>query len=79
MRSGMAIPALSVVAVLTLSVLVAGAQSGPGPGGPAPPRPPAAPVRQVEDVVHGQRIADPYRWLETDSPETQEFQRAQLA
>ena len=41
---------------------------------------PAAQRVVVEETLHGRTIRDPYRWLEdTDSPETQQFVRDQLA
>ena len=46
----------------------------------APAAPPKARVEVVEDTFNGHKIADPYRWLEdSDSAETQEFVRAELA
>jgi prolyl oligopeptidase len=40
--------------------------------------PPAAQADTVVDVLHGARIADPYRWLENwDDPKTQEWTLAQ--
>jgi prolyl oligopeptidase len=43
-------------------------------------QPPKARVAVVEDTLHGQKIADPYRWLEDgNSPETQQWTREQLA
>ncbi len=48
--------------------------------GAAPSAPPKAKVDDVEDVVQGHKIADPYRWLEdAASPETQEYVRQELA
>ena len=36
--------------------------------------PPVAPRKPVEDIIHGHRIADPYRWLEdANSPETKQW------
>ncbi len=44
-----------------------------------PPYPPTR-VEVVNDVLHGQTIADPYRWLEDkDSPETKDWVREQMA
>lgn len=42
--------------------------------------PPKTRVEVVEDNVHGEKVADPYRWLENgSSPETQEWTTEQLA
>ena len=44
------------------------------------PKPPETPQKPVEDVVHGVKITDPYRWLEdSESPETQKYVLDQLA
>ncbi len=41
---------------------------------------PETPTRPVEDVLHGERISDPYRWLENgQSPETQRWTEQQNA
>ena len=41
---------------------------------------PATPTRPIEDVLHGERISDPYRWLENgQSPETQQWTEQQNA
>lgn len=44
---------------------------------PAPIAPPATRKGDQVDDYHGTRIADPYRWLEQDSPETQAWVTAQ--
>src|SRR5438309_4884090 len=50
-----------------------------GDGG-APSAPPKARVDVVEETINGQKIEDPYRWLEDGSnPETQQFMKDQLA
>src|SRR5688572_32674274 len=42
--------------------------------------PPKAPKKPVEEVLHGRKIVDPYRWLENaDAPETQRFVEQQMA
>jgi len=43
-----------------------------------PPAPPAARGNEA-DVLHGERIADPYRWLERDGVETRAWTAAQNA
>src|SRR5688572_19565111 len=64
---------LSSLLSLLLAGSVAGAQTTPLA------YPPARQADQV-DVLHGVRIADPYRWLEdTDSPETRAWIEAQNA
>src|SRR5919201_3867682 len=52
-----------------------------GAAAPSPAlAPPKAKAIPIEENLHGQRIVDPYRWLEnSDSPETQEYVRQQLA
>lgn len=45
-----------------------------------PSGPPKAKVDNVVDTIHGQKIADPYRWLEdANSPDTQQYVREELA
>src|SRR2546423_12495663 len=41
--------------------------------------PPAPPARRGDDfeALHGERIADPYRWLERDGPDTRAWTDAQ--
>lgn len=41
------------------------------------PRPPDAKRGDDIDVLHGERIADPYRWLESDGAATREWTQAQ--
>src|SRR5437762_4619850 len=43
------------------------------------PAPPAAPRGDQVDVLHGERIADPYRWLEADGHATRAWTDAQNA
>ena len=43
-------------------------------------QPPKARIEAVEDTLHGQKITDPYRWLEDgNAAETQQWTRDQLA
>ena len=75
--------------VLSLILLVAAAALGDGGAAklpantatiPAPTGPPKARVDTVVDNLYGRKIPDPYRWMEnTDSPETQQYVREQLA
>jgi prolyl oligopeptidase len=45
-----------------------------------PVAPPKAKVDDVVDTIHGQKITDPYRWMEDASnPDTQEYVREELA
>src|SRR3981081_3616493 len=46
--------------------------------GKLPPAPPA-PRGDESEVLHGQRIADPYRWLERDGAEARAWTEAQNA
>jgi prolyl oligopeptidase len=62
---------------------IAASEQSDGASSPAtapPPGPPKAKVEVVTDDLHGRKIQDPYRWLEnSDSPESQEYVREQLA
>ncbi len=49
----------------------------PTPATTAPRRPEAAPVREVRDDYFGTTIVDPYRWMESDSPELSKWMKAQ--
>ena len=56
--------------------------SVPSPGQHSTPEPdkpvyPLAPPSGQVDVIHGLEIADPYRWLEVSSPETQDWVRSE--
>jgi prolyl oligopeptidase len=45
-----------------------------------PPPPPSTPREEVAEVWHGERVIDPYRWLEdTESPRTRTWTDAQNA
>src|SRR5258708_39476758 len=43
------------------------------------PAPPPAPRGDEAETLHGERIADPYRWLERDGAETGAWTEAQNA
>src|ERR1700758_1476084 len=44
------------------------------------PKPPKTEQKPVEETIHGVKIVDPYRYLEsTDSPETKKYVETQLA
>ncbi|HZQ92207.1 MAG TPA: prolyl oligopeptidase family serine peptidase [Terriglobales bacterium] len=66
---------------LMLIAALAFAQAGDSSADAAAPKaPPRAKPEPVEDVIHGHRIVDPYRWMENaDSPETQRYVADQLA
>src|SRR6202050_1374814 len=56
------------------------AEDGSAVNSPTSAAPPKAKVEIVEETFHGHTISDSYRWLEdSDSAETQEFVRAELA
>src|SRR5262245_23669219 len=62
--------------LLLIAVYVIASDSAAAPTA-GPPTTKAVPV---EETLHGQKIVDPYRWLENaDTPETQEYVRQQLA
>jgi protease II len=66
---------LRLLSILSMIVPFAAAFAADSASGP--PRVKADPV---EEMMHGQKISDPYRWLEkSDSPETQAYVREQLA
>jgi prolyl oligopeptidase len=68
-------PQLSRRALLAASTLLAAprlalaAMSGP----------PVAPVRPVTETLYGVKVTDPYRWMESESPEWEAYARAQGA
>ena len=68
---------LLIVLLLSLigAVALAHAADTSGPSGP-----PKVKVAPVEDLVHGHKIVDPYRYLENaDDPETQQYVEKELA
>jgi len=75
----------AIFLLLIAAALVLADDTGSNPGSnpastAAPAGPPRAKVDVVTDDLHGRKISDPYRWLENgDSPETQQYVRAQLA
>jgi prolyl oligopeptidase len=65
--------------LLCLPMLACYAFAGDGASTPDV-HPPKARVAVVEETLHGQKISDPYRWLEDgNSPETQQWTGEQLA
>jgi prolyl oligopeptidase len=69
-----------ILALLLLLAAVVWAGDGSPSTTTAPAGPPQAKVAVVEDTVNGHKIADRYRWMEdANSPETQEYVRAELA
>jgi prolyl oligopeptidase len=44
---------------------------------PAPPGPPVAAVRDIADTYFGTTVIDPYRWMESDSPELSTWMKGQ--
>jgi prolyl oligopeptidase len=70
-----------VLFVLLLSCVIAIAVFASDSSVPnAPVAPPVATKKPVEDVIHGKKITDPYRWLEdAGSPETQHWVNDELA
>jgi prolyl oligopeptidase len=70
---------LLFLALLLLVAAAIAAEDGSSPTA-APVGPPKAKVQPVEETLHGQKIADPYRWMENPaSPETQEYVREEMA
>jgi len=72
---------LRLVPVLVLFALALPAVAGEGEAAPARAAAgaPQTKIAIVEETLHGQKIADPYRWLEsTESAETQAYSRAQM-
>jgi prolyl oligopeptidase len=68
-----------ILVSLLLISLTLGAEDGSSPT-TTQLGPPKAKREPVEDTLHGHKIVDPYRYLEnTDSPETQEYVRQELA
>jgi prolyl oligopeptidase len=66
-------------ALLYMSLCASTAFAADGASTPSV-QPPKARVEVVEDTLHGQKIDDPYRWLEDgNAAETQQWTRDQLA
>lgn len=71
-------PLLRVV-VFTCAVAGTGCTTLTAPDRPVS-APPATATSPVVDTLHGQQVADPYRWLEqVDDPKTQTWMKAQAA
>ena len=65
---------------LSLLVFAAALRAADDSSATAAPSVPKAKVDAVEDTIQGQRIADPYRWLEdANSPDTQAYVAQELA
>jgi len=75
--------AVFLLLLVAAIALADNASSNPGTNAAStatPAGPPKAKVEVAIDDLHGRKISDPYRWMENgDSPETQEYVRAQLA
>ncbi|MFI5109605.1 MAG: prolyl oligopeptidase family protein [Terriglobales bacterium] len=75
--------AVFLLLLVAAIALADNASSNPGTNAAStatPAGPPKAKVDVAIDDLHGHKISDPYRWMENgDSPETQEYVRAQLA
>ncbi len=75
--------AVFLLLLVATIALADNASSNPGTNAASaatPAGPPKAKVDVAIDDLHGHKISDPYRWMENgDSPETQEYVRAQLA
>jgi len=75
--------AVFLLLLVAAIALADNASSNPGTNAAStatPAGPPKAKVEVAIDDLHGHKISDPYRWMENgDSPETQEYVRAQLA
>jgi len=73
---------LFVFAVVLVVVAMLRAEDSPSAAAPStsPAGPPKAKVDNVEETLHGHKIADPYRWLEdSGSAATQEYVRDEMA
>ena len=71
---------LFLLLIGALALAESGASEPADASAAAPAAPPKAKTEIVVDDLHGHKISDPYRWMENaDSPETQEYVRAQLA
>jgi prolyl oligopeptidase len=69
-----------LVLTATLLLITAGTAQNSSPSTMNIPKPPATKQQPVTDNYFGQKVVDPYRWLEDgSSPETQEWVSKQLA
>ena len=65
---------------LVLIAVTAWAQESSSANESTPMTPPKAKIDTTVEVIHGHKIADPYRWLEdASSPETRQFVEQELA
>ena len=66
--------------LMLMAVMWAQEPGGANGAASAKVEPPAAPKKPVEEVLHGHKIVDPYRWLENaQAAETQRFVEQQMA
>lgn len=69
-------PPVATASTVTASVAPA-ASSAPAAAAASTAGPPVAPVREVSDVYFGTTVVDPYRWMESASPELDAWMKGQ--